>query len=262
MRKALLALLLVALPAAADDAWKFTATPYLWLPTLNGSLNYALPPGSGDGIFEVKIGPNDYLTNLNFALLLNGDARKGRYSVASDVLYLNFGRQRSTVRDINFAGNDNPVSATLNSDTTTKFKAFMWTVAGGYSIKPDPDAPVDLIAGVRYLGIDTHVDWTLTGGIGKFPVSGTSAKSVDIVDGILGVRGKARVGARWYVPYYADIGGGGSKLTWQALTGFTYTYGWGDVGVVYRHIAYQQKSPDLLKNLSLSGPAATVTFHF
>ena len=268
MRKAFLALLFVALPAAADDAWKFSLTPYLWLPTLNGNLNYQLPPESGDGIFNVEIGPNDYLTNLKFALLLNGDARKGRYSIGSDVLFLNLGKQASTVRDINFAGDRLPIAAQINSDTNTGFKALLWSVAGGYALKPASESPMDFIAGVRYLSIDTHAEWQLTNaivsphGTRDFPSSGSSVKNVDLVDGILGVRGKAKVGARWYVPYYADVGAGSSKVTWQALTGFTYAYGWGDVGLVYRHIAYQQKQPDLLKNLSLSGPAATFTFHF
>jgi hypothetical protein len=267
MRKALLALLFVAIPAGADDSWKFSLTPYLWLPTLNGNLNYQLPPDSGDGFFNVQIGPNDYLSNLKFALLLNGDMRKQRYSFASDVLYLNLGKQDSSVRTIDFAGDRLPVEAQINSNTTTGFKAMLWTVAGGYNLKTD-ESPMDVIAGVRYLGIDTHAEWQLTNAIvaphssRSFPSDGSTAKNVDLVDGILGVRGKAKVGARWYVPYYADIGAGSSKLTWQAMTGVTYAYGWGDVGLVYRHIAYQQKQPDLLKNLSLSGPGVTFTFHF
>jgi len=264
MRKTLLALLFVALPAAADDAWKFSVTPYLWLPTLNGKLNYQLPPDSGNGIFNVEIGPNDYLTNLKFALLLNGDMRKQQYSFVSDAVYLNLGKQNSTVRTIDFAGDHLPVEAQINSDTNTAFKALMWTVAGGYSVKPD----VDLIAGVRYLGVDTHVDWQLTRAVvsphvnRSFPASGSSDKNVDLFDGILGVRGRAKLGERWHLPYYADVGLGSSKLTWQAMAGVTYAYSWGDIGVVYRHIAYQQKQPDLLDNLSLSGPAFTFTFRF
>ena len=48
---------------------------------------------------------------------------------------------------------------------------------------------------------------------------------------------------------------------WQAMTGVTHTYGWGDVGLVYRHLAYDQGSDGLLQNLSFSGPALSFTFH-
>ena len=249
MRKAFLALLFVALPAVADDAWKFSLTPYLWLPTLNSKLNYQLPPDAGGGRFNVEIGPNDYLSHLKFALLLNGDMRKQRYSFVSDAVYLSLGNEESSISATNFPQ--------INRDTTTSFKALMWTVAGGYSVNPD----VDLIAGVRYLGVDTRANWQLTTGFGNFPASGSIAKNVDLFDGILGVRGRAKLGERWHLPYYADVGAGSSKVTWQAMTGVTYSYNWGDVGLVYRHIAYQQKQPDLLKNLSLSGPAVTFTFH-
>src|SRR5436190_19876329 len=151
MRKVFLLLLCIALPAAADDSWKFSVTPYLWLPTLNGELNYQLPPDAGGGRFDVVIGPNDYLSHLKFALLLNGDMRKERYSFVSDAVYLSLGNQESTIRATNFPP--------IQRDTTTSFKALMWTVAGGYSVKPD----VDLIAGVRYLGVDAHAQWQLTG---------------------------------------------------------------------------------------------------
>ena len=42
------------------------------------------------GEAEVDTGPNDYLENLSFALMLAGDARKGRWSVFTDLIYLDF----------------------------------------------------------------------------------------------------------------------------------------------------------------------------
>ena len=29
------------------DEWKFSITPYLWLPNIDGTLKYSIPPGSG-----------------------------------------------------------------------------------------------------------------------------------------------------------------------------------------------------------------------
>jgi len=33
---------------SAADEWQFQLTPYIWLPTLDGTLNFEPPPGGGD----------------------------------------------------------------------------------------------------------------------------------------------------------------------------------------------------------------------
>ena len=65
-----------AVPATADDSWRHSISPYPRLPTVNGSLNYGLPPSLGN-ILEVMTGPNDYLTHLKLASVVSSDARKG-----------------------------------------------------------------------------------------------------------------------------------------------------------------------------------------
>ena len=72
-----------------DGNWHFTLTPYVWLPNVNGTADVRLP-----GVFDrlsgaveelrldAEVGPNDYLEHLQFALMLTGEARKGRWSVA------------------------------------------------------------------------------------------------------------------------------------------------------------------------------------
>jgi hypothetical protein len=39
-----------------SDHWQFSVTPYLWLPSIGGALNYQLPPGTG-GNPTFDIGP-------------------------------------------------------------------------------------------------------------------------------------------------------------------------------------------------------------
>lgn len=60
---AVLALACIAVSSAAlaetsSDEWRFQLTPYLWLPTIDGTLNYDLPPGGG-GSPDIEIGPTD-----------------------------------------------------------------------------------------------------------------------------------------------------------------------------------------------------------
>src|SRR5262249_38130809 len=89
MKRAILAALLVLIvpTANAEEGWTFSLTPYIWLPNINGQLKYAIPPGGVAGP-EVDTGPNNYLENLSFALMLAGEARKDKLSIFTDLIYL------------------------------------------------------------------------------------------------------------------------------------------------------------------------------
>ena len=71
-----------------DDRWRFTITPYIWLPSISGSMKLDPPPGFGSG--SVDIGPSSYLENLKFVGMLDLQAQKGRWSFLADIIYLDF----------------------------------------------------------------------------------------------------------------------------------------------------------------------------
>jgi hypothetical protein len=99
----------------------------------------------------------------------------------------------------------------------------IWTLAGGYTVVQRDWGNLDLIAGLRLLWVNSRTDFNLAlrvagplgngatfGGIGDV----TAARTV--VDGIVGFRGRIRLAdTSLFVPYYFDIGTGGSQLTWQ-----------------------------------------------
>ena len=132
--------LTLAVPAAAtvdpyDGAWRFSLTPYLWVPNLNGNINaqiHGLRPAAQTAVRDValstEIGPNDYLENLKFGILATGEARKGLWSIFTDIIYMDFGDQKSHVRNI--TGPDGRALSALNRDVTTSLAATMWTLAG------------------------------------------------------------------------------------------------------------------------------------
>ncbi len=64
----------------ATDGWQFQLTPYLWLPTISGQLNYDLSPsnggGDGGGAPQFDVGPTDWLDLLNGVAHL---AQRGAY---------------------------------------------------------------------------------------------------------------------------------------------------------------------------------------
>ena len=46
------------------------------------------------------------------------------------------------------------------------------------------------------------------------------------------------------------------------MTGLTYSYGWGDLMLVYRHLEYDEGEDGLLDDFSFSGPAFGARFRF
>ncbi len=250
----------------AEDRWTFAITPYLWLPNVNGTLKYSIPPGAGSSP-DVETGPNNYLQNLQAALMLAGEARKDQWSVKTDVIYLHFANQKSSVKEVNFGGAT--VGTSLNSSTSSSLTGWLWTLIGGYTVVQTPRMTLDALGGVRYLGIRASTDWQLTAtvtgpGAGQvFPASGSISERTDVWDAIVGVRGRVHLGeGKWYLPYYLDAGAGSSKLTWQALLGVSYEFSWGQAVLDYRHLAYDQKDDRLLQDFRFSGPALGVTFVF
>jgi len=264
---ALAGLTLVSLPAAAEsassDQWAFTVTPYLWLPNINGSLKYDLPNLNAKP--EVETGPNDYLSNLDLALMISGEARKDKWSIFTDVIYLDFSDENSHVKS--FGGTN--VNATIDLGTQSSVTGGVWTLVGGYAAVQDPAATLDVIGGFRYLSLKASTDWTLSESI-TLPASGETlaqsgsiSRSGDLWDAIIGVRGRVKLGnGNWSMPYYADIGTGDSTVTWQAMVGVAYSWSWGDVGLVYRHLAYDMDDDQLLQDVEFSGPALGATFRF
>lgn len=276
LRKIFLLTLSVGLSTSAladDDAsgWQFELTPYLWLPTIAGDLNYE---GSGDGSPNVSVGPTDWLDLLNGVAFIKGGARKERFSLTADFIYLSLKSDKDRVESVDGSisgpgGDTIPIGVDANLQTTTEFDGLVVTLMAGYTVKESKTAPMDIIVGVRYLGVDIQTDWDLTVDITTpddevvLPAQGSIGQDTDFWDGVVGLRGHVMLGeSRWAVPYYFDIGAGSSKLTWQATAGISYSYGWGDLVMVYRHLDYDEDSSGLLQNLSLSGPAFGATFRF
>ncbi len=247
----------VAAESAAGDQWAFTVTPYLWLPNINGTLKFQLPNLNASA--GVETGPNDYLENLDFTLMISGEARKGKWSIFTDVIYLDFSDENSKVRSFDGA----LVDASIDLGTQSSLSGGVWTLVGGYAAVQEPGATLDVIGGFRYLDIEASADWTLSGPLGILPPAGSVSQGDALWDAIVGVRGRVKLGdGNWSMPYYADIGSGQSSFTWQAMAGVAYSWNWGDLGLVYRHLSYDMDDNKLLQDVEFSGPALGATFRF
>ena len=251
--------------ASAEEGWTFSLTPYLWLPNINGTLKYAIPPGGG-GRPEVETGPNDYLENLSFALMLAGEARKGKWSLFTDLIYLDFDSESSSVKAVNFGGER--VSTTLNAATRSSLTGVAWTFGAGYAVVQDPKHTLDVLGGLRLFGLEASSDWQLSAAVNGsqgqvFAQSGGISQKEELWDVIVGVRGRLKLGeGHWFVPYYVDLGTGSSALTAQALAGIGYAFKWGEIVGTYRYVYYDLKDDGLLQDIRFAGPAIGATFRF
>jgi opacity protein-like surface antigen len=187
--------------------------------------------------------------------MLMGQARKGRWLVATDVIYLDFGAADSTVRSIDFnpgPGAVNVSSTAVNAGTDTDIKGWVWTLVGGYAAVEGPRATLDVLAGFRYLDLEATTNWqlgaTVTGPAGA---------------GIVGAKGRVKLGdGNWFANYYADVGGSGSVFTWQGMAGVGYAFKWGEVVLDYRYLYYSQDGDRLIDNISFGGLALGANFKF
>jgi hypothetical protein len=268
---AALAALVLCLPHGAaaqtpDNDWHFRLGLDGWAPTINGKLKYALPPGSGaGGNPEVEVGPNKYLKNLKAVVPVFAEARKGKFSLLADVLYLSLGGESSRVIG---AGLTVPVDVKLNSSTSTSIKGTIGALVAGFAVAESPSGSLDAIGGVRYLGLRTTTNWQLSaditgpGGGVVLAKTGSISQRVDLWDGVAGVKGRVNLGEHWFLPYYADIGTGTSSLTYQLDGGVAYAWSWGSTGLMFRHLYYDQKDDKLIQGLKFSGPELTLAFRF
>jgi len=259
-----------AFAQATADKWNFSVMPYLWLPGMDGTLRYG-PPSAGGASPNVSVDADTLLGALDMAFMLAAEARKGRWLIATDVIYLDLSSDSSAVKSIDFNPGSGPVNianTALDAGTQTNLKGTVWTLVGGYAAVQDPRATFDVIGGLRYLGLKATTNWqlsaTVTGpGTQTFTRTGSVTKSDDLWDAIVGVKGRVKLGdGNWFMPYYLDVGAGDSTLTWQSVLGVGHAYKWGEVILAYRYLSYEQGGNKLIEDLSFGGFGLGVNFRF
>ncbi|RZI39970.1 hypothetical protein EGT07_26085 [Herbaspirillum sp. HC18] len=252
-----------------SETWTYSITPYLWVPGIEGTLKYSLPPGSGNP--NVSLSERSFLEALDFAFMLAGEARRGKWSLFGDYNYLKLSTSKSAIRAVDFnpgAPSINPFNTTVNRGTDSSIKGSVLTLGAGYSLARSVDSTFDVVGGVRYLGATAETSWNLSAAVAgpgpgqTFSAVGNASRKVDLWDAVVGIRGRAKLADRWYLPYYLDVGGGSSNMTLLAHAGISYAYRWGELTLAYRHLQYDQDDNKLLQDFKFSGPLLGASFRF
>ncbi len=257
-------LLSVALPLSAQaqmkaDELEWGASIYGWFPSVSGQT--AFPTGGT----SISVDADKLLENLKFTFMGTLEVQKGPWGVWTDVIYMNLGNSKSATRDFILPQRAIPADVSANFDYD--LKAWLWTIAGTYSLVKKPEYSLQALLGARMIDAKQSLDFNFNGNIASLGLptrSGSAEVTLTNWDAIIGVKGRASFGdgLKWFVPYYLDVGTGQSKLTWQGIVGVGYAFNWGSIVAAWRYLDYEFKSGSPVENLSFNGPAIGVIFRW
>ncbi len=243
--------------------WSFNLAPYGWLASVDATINRRAL-GGGTVTTDVHVPFEDLLRHLRFGVLVAGEARYDRFSVLTDVMYMNLGLGVSAARLTTVTGPlgriNIPVGAVASA--STGMGATVWTTAGGYTLAAGQWGHVDAIAGARLLAVDLSTNYSLNGVYSGLGRSGSLSANAADWDGIVGATGRLDIpNSNFFVPIYVDVGTGALRLTWQGFTGLGYHTSWADYSLGYRYLDFENDGAHV-KSLSMGGAMMAATFHF
>ncbi|WP_066737116.1 hypothetical protein, partial [Cupriavidus sp. D384] len=250
------------------NGWRFAVAPYLWLPNVSGAFSFSGDSSTGGGRLDVGTGPDSYLKNLKFLFMMQAEASKGDWTIIADAAYLDFSNHQTTLNTVGAGGGAVAIPRELATNTGSSLSGGIFGLSAAYTALRAPWGTVEPLGGIRYLNLSASANWTLSATFTQqgatLATQGSVAQTANIVDAIIGVRGRIRLGSsdRWYLPYYLDVGTGASRYTVQASGGAAYAAKWGDVQLTYRYLTYELGSGDLVQRLTLKGPMVSVVFRF
>lgn len=243
-----------------SGTWQYAASINGFLPTIAGSTKFPVDSGS-----NINVSADKLIDSLKFTFMGSFDAHNGRWGAFSDVLYLDVGGTKSQSRDFTLGNIGLPAGTT--ADLSLDLKGLVWMLAGEYRVANDPNLKIDLLGGTRYFELKQDLGWAIAGSLGPLAPAGRSGRveiKEHVWDAIVGMKGSYAFGesGKWSAPFYVDVGTGQSDVTWQAAAGLGYTFGWGEVSLLWRYLDYKFKSDSKIEDISFNGPQIGATFRW
>jgi len=235
MRKMTLAASLAALSAPAAADWQYEATPYLFASGMKGDVKVGRLPTGG-----VETSFSDLTKILDYGFMGALEGRNGDFGFLADAIYMKVGDS---------AGTPGAVFGEVQGDMTQQVYSLAGTWrAGG----------IDWLGGLRYLRIKADV--TITSGL----LAGRRANATkNFTDAYVGARFQAPIAERWTLVGYADVGAGGSDLSYQLVGGINYATS-RDVTwkAGYRYMSVDYRKDAFVYDMSYAGPYLGVGLRF
>ncbi|NVP56175.1 hypothetical protein [Mycoplana rhizolycopersici] len=176
-----------------ESGWTFSFAPYFWAAGLSGDLT-----AFGQRTVHVDSSFGDVWDHLDFAAMAIGEARYGRYSVFTDLMYTKLSGSSATPRGF--------LADRIEVDSET----FAGFVGAGYSLLQDNNGHFDVVGGIRVWSVDTTI--SISGGV----FDGRSRSDGDTwVDALGGFKGTYFLTPNVFLTGWGMVGGGGANIDWD-----------------------------------------------
>lgn len=216
----------------AND-WNFELAPYLWVAGIDGDLTidseeYDLSSDFSDIIDQTKFGGS-----FIFA------ANRGQWVnfVQLDYLALE---------------NDDVETRFSRSDVKIESDSLLLTATTGYRFALGKRHSLDLMAGLRYVGLDAEIDERRQ----------SSSSSRDIYDAVAMVRPIVQLADNWQLMPSFSVGTGDTDLTWEVFPEIIYQPGEWKFRFGYRNLNFDYEDGDDELDFSMRGLLLGIGFIF
>jgi hypothetical protein len=235
-------------PPAAKAGWVFQVTPYLWAAGIEGDIS----PFRATPTLHIEKSFSDILEDLNFGGFVHFWARKDRFVLLGDVMYVNT-TESKVIGELPILGAVPGLSAEVDS---TQFTS---TLQAGYRLYGASQMTIDLLGGARF--------WYLANRVTVHFAGFSLSRKADFhwIDPVISACTFFKIFDKVSVLVYGDVGGFdvGSQFTWQVLA--TVNYSLNDnfaVSAGYKALAVDYASDGHVFDTTLSGPVLGLTYRF
>jgi hypothetical protein len=228
--------------SVAAPGWTFSVTPYFWAAGLSGQTSqFGVPT-----VVDIDASFSDIFDNLDFAAMVIGEARNGRYSIFGDLIYTKLGADGATPLGI--------LATTVDVEAST----FAGLAGAGYSVIDGPSGRLDVVGGVRVWSVDTDLSFS-----GVVLDGQTRSDGATWVDGLVGVRGNYSFTPKIFAVGWALVGAGEADLDWDVAAGIGYRFNDKYSATLgYRALGVDYSEDGFLFDVVQQGPIMGLTVRF
>ena len=224
-----------------SGGWSFAFSPYIFLSSFRGTV------GARGRTVEIDSSSGDVTDNLDFGLMGTFEARKNKFIILADFMWIRLSAERNTRGGV--FGN-------------AKVGANMAIIdpEAGYRLAESKTGSLDILGGVRIWSVEN----TLTVTAGTQPGFGAAQRKTFAAP-VVGVRGILNLSPRFFLTSKVDVGAGsGTHSTSQFYGGAGFKIKqWVALGGGYRYLQVDHDDESgFIFDTRMSGPVIGAKFIF
>jgi hypothetical protein len=186
----------IAAPAtspADNDKWHLAISPYLWFAGVHGTI------GARDRSASFHASAGDVISKLNIGLMGAVEARKGRFVVPIDFMWIKLSDDTAIPEEAY------PGVSTIKAKMTQT----IFTPKAGYRVVNTPKLQADALVGLRYWHLGENLSFQPSG------LLDDDSQAANFVDVVAGAKISMALSPKASVTILGDAGGGQANLDYQ-----------------------------------------------